>query len=153
MIGYGRIWGQDKLIQGVAPGNCIACHGEAAVLPKDHPETFNMIYNDCKVCHTNAQLQEGQPNALSGRISLGHIHTLGGIDCAGCHGTTLEPLLIGDCLACHGDYKAQANRLNTSLPKVHDSHMGDLACNLCHKAHARSVNFCSQCHDWNYLVP
>lgn len=45
-------------------------------------------------------------------------------------------------------------RLDKEIPTTNvASATGDLACNLCHKAHAKSVNFCSQCHDWNYVVP
>ena len=82
-----------------------------------------------------------------------HLHAKAMIDCAGCHGkdaplldTTVEN---SRCLACHGPQDQLAAR---STPKdfpqrnPHDSHLGEIACTVCHHAHAESKAYCLDCH-------
>ncbi len=152
-LGAGSGWSQAKLIKDAAPGSCKTCHGDGAVLSPNHPDTAAMNLKACKACHKD-QIAEGKkPTTLSGRMSLSHAHGLAGKNCASCHGEELKAPAQGVCLQCHKGYGEKKNRLNASLPKVHNSHMGELSCDLCHKAHGKSVNFCAQCHDWKYIVP
>lgn len=152
-FGFEAAWSQPKAVKDASPGDCNACHIDGKVLSKDHPGTAKMNLKTCKACHKDQQTGAGEPAPLSGRLPLSHMHTLGNTDCKACHGEELKPLGTDRCLSCHNDYKTAASRLSPSLPKVHDTHMGDLSCDLCHKAHGKSVNFCSQCHDWKYIVP
>jgi hypothetical protein len=82
-----------------------------------------------------------------------HLHAKAKVDCAGCHGkeapvldTTVEN---GRCLACHGPLETLAAK---SAPKdfpkrnPHNSHLGDIACTVCHHAHAPSAVYCLDCH-------
>jgi len=82
-----------------------------------------------------------------------HLHAEAMIDCAGCHGKDV-PLLDttvenSRCLACHGPQDQLAAR---STPKdfpqrnPHDSHLGEIACTVCHHAHAESKAYCLDCH-------
>ena len=82
-----------------------------------------------------------------------HLHAKAMIDCAGCHGKDV-PLLDttvenSRCLACHGPQDHLAAR---STPKdfpqrnPHDSHLGEIACTVCHHAHAESKAYCLDCH-------
>ena len=82
-----------------------------------------------------------------------HLHAQAMIDCAGCHGkevplpdTTVEN---GRCLACHGPKDQLAARSRPQdFPKrnPHDSHLGEIACTVCHHAHAESKVYCLDCH-------
>ena len=84
---------------------------------------------------------------------MDHLHAKAMVDCAGCHGkeaplldTTVEN---SRCLACHGPLEQLARK---SAPKdfpkrnPHDSHLGDIACTVCHHAHAVSKAYCLDCH-------
>ncbi|MEI6154694.1 MAG: cytochrome c3 family protein [Deltaproteobacteria bacterium] len=152
-FGLETVWGQQKTFKNADPGDCNVCHEDGKALSKNHPDTIRMNLKTCKACHKDGQAEGKKPVSLAGKIPVSHTHALGGKDCKACHGEELKPPDAGNCLACHKDYGAKKNRLNPSLPKVHDTHMGDLSCDLCHKAHGKSVNFCSQCHDWKYTVP
>ena len=82
-----------------------------------------------------------------------HLHAEAMIDCAGCHGkeaplldTTVEN---SRCLACHGPQDQLAARSKPKdFPKrnPHDSHLGEIACTVCHHAHAESKVYCLDCH-------
>jgi len=82
-----------------------------------------------------------------------HLHAKAMIDCAGCHGkdialldTTVEN---SRCLACHGPQDQLAARSTpTDFPErnPHDSHLGEIACTVCHHAHAESKAYCLDCH-------
>ncbi len=55
------------------------------------------------------------------------------------------------CLRCHGSYKEVAERTKDFEKKgltknPHESHYGEIDCNVCHKSHKPSVDYCSQCH-------
>ena len=145
--------GQVKKNKDAKPGDCVACHENGTVLPKGHPDTAKMNIEACTACHKKDHTEGKKPLSLTGKLSLSHTHALGGNNCIACHGNEQATLEPGNCLVCHKGFGDGKNRLNPSLPKVHDTHMGDLPCNLCHKAHAKSVNFCSQCHEWKYIVP
>lgn len=133
------------------PGDCKSCHGGKTMLPAAHPATRGMALKDCRNCHSAAT------KPLAGSLPLAHTHALAGVKCAACHGKTVPRQDAAPdnevCTGCHGNTAQLANRINTTNAKVHSSHMGDLACDLCHKAHAQSENFCFQCHDWKYVVP
>ena len=144
----GILWAGPKRVEGVAPGDCGVCHGSEKVLPAGHVDTKGMVGAACKRCHKGAA-------SLRGKISLSHSHQLNGVTCADCHGTTKPPKPPEQkkCLSCHAKYKKITIQGDKTLPSPHDSHMGDLDCGLCHHQHSRSENFCSQCHEWKYLVP
>ncbi len=147
-------WAAPKLMEGAAPGDCAACHGNETVLPNGHGETKGMKLQECLGCHKNSEVKE-KPGTLWGKIPLGHFHRLSGIACTDCHGTA-KPAKAPDtakCVSCHPEYKKGPLQANKDLQNPHDSHMGDLDCSVCHHQHAKSENFCSQCHYWKYLVP
>ena len=82
-----------------------------------------------------------------------HLHAQAMVDCGGCHekeaplpDTTVEN---GRCLACHGPQDQLAARSRPKdFPKrnPHDSHLGEIACTVCHHAHAESKAYCLDCH-------
>jgi hypothetical protein len=83
-----------------------------------------------------------------------HLHQQKGIGCANCHGKAAP--VKGDtvenktCSGCHGDYPALAakSKLPPKLAKrnPHASHLGEIDCVVCHKAHAVSQPYCLGCH-------
>jgi hypothetical protein len=104
---------------------------------------------------------------------LSHGHAQSGISCLDCHQLTSQrereneekfdqkafkiPLEEREyendlCLRCHGSYRDIIERTKDFkkrgwLRNPHDSHYGEVQCNLCHKAHRASINYCSQCHE------
>jgi hypothetical protein len=103
---------------------------------------------------------------------LAHGHAKAGIGCLECHQLTPQqekanvakfnkknfktPLEEREydqelCFRCHGSYKDIIERTKDYKQKglsrnPHDSHYKEIQCNLCHKAHRPSVDYCSQCH-------
>ncbi|MCX7965147.1 MAG: cytochrome c3 family protein [Syntrophorhabdaceae bacterium] len=89
----------------------------------------------------------------SGSKNTDAIHGKANILCSGCHEKNLPS--TGDtvendrCLICHGPLDALKKR---SEPKdfpdrnPHNSHLGDIACTVCHKAHSISTVYCLGCH-------
>ncbi|MEG1833780.1 MAG: cytochrome c3 family protein [Burkholderiaceae bacterium] len=134
-----------------AADDCKSCHAGKSMLPAAHPATRGMVLKDCRDCHGAAA------KPLAGTMPLAHTHALASVKCAACHGQEKPRKGVAPtpeaCAVCHANSEQLANRINLTNAKVHGSHMGDLACDLCHKAHAASENFCFQCHDWKYVVP
>ncbi|MDR3670721.1 MAG: cytochrome c3 family protein [Holophaga sp.] len=84
-------------------------------------------------------------------MASGHVDKR--IGCSGCHGATFP--MKGDtveneaCLACHGSYEALAEKSRVKDPKglnPHKSHLGVIACTVCHFGHQKSVVYCRDCH-------
>jgi hypothetical protein len=133
------------------------------------------MHLDCTACHTfvpgksfgliGQSLSWGAPKAddmkaiqeifISWTKSgyTDHLHAKAMVDCAGCHGKELPSLDTtienSRCLACHGPMEKLASK---SAPKdfpkrnPHDSHLGDIACTVCHHAHTPSKAYCLDCH-------
>ena len=88
-------------------------------------------------------------------VFLADRHKNRGIECSGCHQESppkQKPQGI-ICMGCHGDYSKVAEKTSKLTINPHDTHMGELDCNQCHKGHQRSVNVCNQCHTFNMKVP
>mgnify|MGYP003810209681 CR=1 FL=1 len=134
-------------------GDCAACHGAAKVLPDGHAPTADMNAEACMGCH-----QKGSPLALYKKMPLAHFHQLRGVTCQKCHADLNAPQALSteQCLACHGSFeKVAAKTANVKPHNPHSSPHGSTytACDLCHHQHAKSENFCGQCHDFKYVVP
>ena len=92
---------------------------------------------------------------------LAEIHSSSGITCLACHGDGIPAAGVAVapdastamCLGCHGSFTAVAARTAATLPNPHASHLGDLACSSCHRAHQPSVDYCGQCHSFGFQVP
>lgn len=58
------------------------------------------------------------------------------------------------CLRCHGNLeKVAAKTVKVKPVNPHASHIGEVACDLCHKGHNPSVNACAECHPFEFKVP
>lgn len=94
-------------------------------------------------------------------LFLADRHGTLGLTCTSCHtegapppGTTIAGAnATSICLGCHGTYADVAGRTAALFPNPHASHLGDLACSSCHRAHQTPVDHCSQCHSFGFRVP
>ena len=84
---------------------------------------------------------------------MDNLHAKGSIGCAGCHGKDLpkadDTVDNNRCLTCHGPMEKLAKKTEPKDFKdrnPHKSHLGDIACTVCHKAHAASKAYCLDCH-------
>jgi len=141
-----------KQLPNAKAGDCAACHGKDKVLPASHPDTKAMNWKGCQACHKEGKMD------LAGKVPGSHIHQLSGVNCVSCHGKTKKPegLKMDKCVACHGSTDKLAEKTAKVKPEnPHTSpHYGTtLDCNLCHHQHAKSENFCSQCHSFNFKLP
>jgi hypothetical protein len=75
-------------------------------------------------------------------------HAARGIDCEDCHreGAPFRPAKSAPCEGCHGDNDAVAKLTAKSRPNPHFTHLGDVACLECHRAHQPSRLVCDDCH-------
>ena len=83
---------------------------------------------------------------------LDHLHAGAFISCANCHGqlpTADATVEKQKCLECHGSMQELAKK--TEPPDFkdrnpHQSHLGEIDCTVCHKAHGASKVYCLGCH-------
>lgn len=92
--------------------------------------------------------------AMAEKIIKPH-HQANGIGCRDCHTTDPpEAVTIEQCIICH-DLPEEKEDYHDGDPDKHDSpHYGpELECENCHVEHGESVNFCADCHNFNFKVP
>ncbi|WP_224981676.1 cytochrome c3 family protein [Geomonas agri] len=85
-------------------------------------------------------------------------HSLANITCEQCHGKDHEREVptMEQCVACHGSTIQLAEKTKGVKPRnPHISpHYGtELDCNFCHHQHAKSENYCLQCHAFGFKTP
>jgi hypothetical protein len=129
----------------------------------------------CTVCHTwrpgksfglrGAKVSFGNPGkdemenlqaALRSWANSGFLdslHAKRDVMCAACHGATLptkgDTVENGRCLLCHGPADQLAAKTRPAeFPdrNPHQSHLGEIACTVCHKAHRASTVYGLECH-------
>jgi len=141
--GTGGVIAAEKSLYQKDPQSCVKCH-----LIKPYVETWT---------HSDF---------------LDHQHEKSGIGCLECHQLTPQqekqhvakfnrkaypsPLEEREyandlCFRCHGSYQDIIARTKEYKEKgltrnPHESHYGEIDCNLCHKMHRPSIDYCSQCH-------
>jgi hypothetical protein len=138
-------------LEGIRPGDCMACHENEKVVPPSHISTKDMDLFGCRRCHSAPAMR------LRGKMPLSHIHQLLGVSCNRCHGVTRppKPSVSQDCFICHGDLEKLAARTsNLKVNPHHSPHYGkSLDCNFCHHEHSKSENYCARCHSLTLVVP
>jgi len=84
---------------------------------------------------------------------MDNLHAKASVACANCHGKELPlPDATVDntkCLDCHGPMDQLAKKTEPADFKdrnPHKSHLGEIACTVCHKAHGESKVYCLSCH-------
>lgn len=90
---------------------------------------------------------------------LDNLHAKADIVCMGCHGKELpkpdSTVENSRCLECHGPLEKLAKKTEPKdFPdrNPHKSHLGDIACTVCHKGHQPSIVYCLDCHR-NFKMP
>jgi hypothetical protein len=145
----------------------------SATLHKAHLNEVTAL--ECTTCHTwspgkslglpGQKISYGKPSrqdmaslkrifvSWAGSGYTDGLHSGKNVTCVGCHGKTLpeigDPVENERCLQCHGPFQ---RLLEKSAPKdfpdrnPHSSHLGEIACTVCHKGHAASSVYCLECH-------
>ncbi len=89
-------------------------------------------------------------------------HADRGVKCETCHSDVAKGTMKLDkdrheaCVQCHGWYDAVAEKTKPADPEEmnpHSQHDGNLPCSTCHKGHKKGVNYCGNCHYYNFNVP
>lgn len=82
-------------------------------------------------------------------------HVARGIQCVMCHGSDMKnPQLPEEatCVQCHNKANLAEKTKNLKPSNPHAApHNGD--CTLCHMQHEAPVNYCAQCHQFDFKVP
>lgn len=80
-------------------------------------------------------------------------HAALGFDCKNCHKQAnpkeYKALSTKECLSCHKSYELVAERSGHLGydDNIHASpHYPKMDCNICHKSHRQSQNYCAMCH-------
>ncbi|WP_306590189.1 cytochrome c3 family protein [Geothrix sp. 21YS21S-4] len=86
------------------------------------------------------------------------LHKAKGVSCADCHGNGKKKTFVPAerCLGCHGPEADLAKKTAEVKPEnPHASpHWGSrMECNVCHRQHEKTVNWCNHCHAFNFQVP
>ncbi len=141
--GANRLNAAEKAVYQEDPESCAKCH-----MIKPYVETWkasDFLVNrhakagiGCMECH-QLPIQQQKENVAKSEKNA--------------YKAPLEEREFGNdlCFRCHGSYKEIIERTKDFKAKglaknPHDSHYGEIDCNLCHKAHRVSVDYCSQCH-------
>jgi hypothetical protein len=154
-------------LSGICLGLLLAAGGNR-IIAAEAKRLYQKDPQSCAKCHILKPYVESWKNS----DFLDHKHGKSGIGCLECHQLTpqqekqhvakfnkktykfpLEEREYGNemCFRCHGNYKDIIERLKDYRGKglsrnPHESHYGEMDCNLCHKAHKTSIDYCSQCH-------
>jgi len=145
-------------VKGDVKIHCTGCHtwspGKSLGLPKQ-TISFGKAFKD------QMDLIKQIFRSWSGDRYLDALHANRNITCTGCHGNTLPD--SGDtvendrCLGCHGSV---VNLIVKTTPKdhpdrnPHKSHLGEIACAVCHHGHSVSQVYCLGCHPkFNMKIP
>ena len=130
--------------------DCTLCH---AWVPGKQFGLKGLKVNIGKISKENMPLMKKAFASWASSSNLDAAHGKAHVVCFGCHGKTLPEM--GDtvendrCLACHGPMETLASK---SAPKdfpdrnPHKSHLGEIACTVCHHAHKASEIYCLGCH-------
>lgn len=81
-------------------------------------------------------------------------HQKFGVKCESCHGQKNE---IGtpekvQCIQCHNPADLKKPSLKED-PHNSPHYPDGLECTVCHVQHEKSVDYCSQCHNFNFKIP
>ncbi len=121
----------------------------------------------CAQCHA---VMEPYYTSWESSDYLANEHAEAAIPCQSCHSRTMSDSLgeivtyaRGEyetpleeqeyskewCFQCHehGSYEELIQRTEELELNPHDSHYGEMECNICHKVHRASEDYCAQCHD------
>jgi hypothetical protein len=144
--------------QDTFPGDCWSCH-------QLNDEAFSLIFriNESEGVN-NGELFSSSETGLSEVTvesmgmyfqswatseHLDRAHARQGVTCDSCHATFFpeKAASMKRCLSCHGSYQHIATLTESLERNPHASHVGEIQCDFCHKAHDDPVDYCAECHD------
>jgi hypothetical protein len=130
-------------------GTCWSCHEQGA------DGIFRLTgveRKGVKATREKAETMVPYFNSWAKSKYLDRTHALKQISCGSCHESLFPEERASEerCLECHKGYAAVAARTAKMKPNPHDHHLGEIRCTLCHKAHEPSVDYCKQCHSFNF---
>ncbi len=84
-------------------------------------------------------------------------HVAKGVPCTACHGKNMkepEEPTIETCQSCHNikQLVEKTKNVKPTNPHVSPHYQDQLECTNCHQGHDAPVNFCSQCHSFDFKV-
>jgi len=99
----------------------------------------------------------GPKAGLTAGMTAG-VHQAKGVTCVDCHGKAKQKTFVPAerCLGCHGPAADLVKKTAAVKPEnPHDSpHWGaTMECNVCHRQHEKTVNWCNHCHAFGFKVP
>jgi len=134
------------------PDDCAACHRSEKVLPTGHPSIRGLNMQGCVQCHAPKSRLD-----LAGKLPGFHLHQLNGVACSACHGKQRRASEVDQdkCASCHdrATLVRQTSAVTPKNPHTSPHYGAELDCNLCHHQHAKSENYCAQCHKFEFRVP
>lgn len=84
---------------------------------------------------------------------MDNLHANASISCGNCHGKELPTFDATvenkQCLKCHGSLdqlEKKTEPVDFKDRNPHKSHLGEINCTVCHKAHSESKAYCLECH-------
>jgi len=84
-------------------------------------------------------------------------HEAKGVSCQDCHGKGKKTFVEAErCLSCHGPAEQLAAKTAEVKPENphHSPHWGPtMECNVCHRQHKATQNWCDHCHRFGFKVP
>ena len=123
----------------------------------------------CAVCHN----MDDYYNSYNEEGLLAHKHAEADVTCHDCHTEPitesinkgvkyitanyeehLEKRDFGTrefCLECH-DFDEVKTNTNFEESNPHDSHNGEMECNVCHNMHQESEVMCQECHTFDWMT-
>jgi len=131
-------------------GDCLVCHSW------NDGKSFGLIGDKQSWGAPSGeewQLLKEIIESWAGSNFLDRSHGRAQVSCGGCHGlavpgfdaTVANPV----CLSCHGPLSELAKKTEPADFKdrnAHASHLGEIDCSVCHKAHGPSKVYCLGCH-------
>jgi hypothetical protein len=129
--------------------DCTACHSWT-------PKNFGLIGQKGSwgaLKKEDLELMKQIFSSWAGSNFTDNLHAKAGLACLQCHGKDLpkadDTVENSRCLTCHGPMDQLAKKTEPKDFKdrnPHKSHLGDIACTVCHKGHAESKAYCLGCH-------
>ncbi len=137
-------------VKGDAKTQCTECHtwspGKSLGLPKQKI-SFGKVSKD------QMDLFKQIFSSWSGNRNLDALHADKNITCTGCHGNMIPDsdgtVENSRCLGCHesiAELMAKTTPKDDAARNPHKSHLGEIACTVCHHGHRTSEVYCLQCH-------
>ncbi len=89
--------------------------------------------------------------------NMDSIHADKKVGCGECHEAKFSPddaeaWENKRCVACHGPLEKLAKKSGSDIDP-HKSHLGEISCPVCHRAHASSRPYCATCHAFSMKIP